>query len=51
VGSACVSERRAIEMIVSGAPTTPFLRFGDRVQIQVPEGPFGTLDQNIAASG
>ncbi|WP_428028137.1 fumarylacetoacetate hydrolase family protein [Altererythrobacter sp.] len=48
VGSACISERRAIEMIVSGTPTTPFLRFGDRVQMQVPGGPFGALDQKIA---
>jgi fumarylacetoacetate (FAA) hydrolase len=47
VGSTCISERRAIEMIASGTPTTPFLRFGDRVQMQVPGGPFGTLDQRV----
>lgn len=48
VGSACIAERRAIEVIASGAPVTHFLRFGDRVQMQVPGGPFGALDQKIA---
>ena len=47
VGSACISERRAIEMIASGTPATPFLRFGDRVQMQVRGGPFGALDQKV----
>src|SRR5438270_9211769 len=30
-GSCCISERRAIEMIDAGEPTTPFMRFGERV--------------------
>lgn len=47
VGSACVSERRAIEMISSGTPATPFLRFGDRVQIEVPGSPLGAIDQKV----
>ena len=47
VGSACISERRAIEMIASGTPATPFLRFGDRVQMQVPGNHFGALDQRV----
>lgn len=47
VGSACVSERRAIEMIASGTPVTPFLKFGDRVQIEVPGSPLGALDQKV----
>lgn len=47
VGSACISERRAIEMIASGTPMTPFLRFGDRVQMEVPGNHFGAVDQKV----
>jgi fumarylacetoacetate (FAA) hydrolase len=50
VGSCCLSERRAIEMIDTGAPITPFLRFGDRVTMQAiaPGGsPFGVIGQNV----
>ncbi|WP_267433568.1 fumarylacetoacetate hydrolase family protein [Sphingomonas sp. GM_Shp_1] len=49
VGSTCLSERRAIEMIAGGAPVTPFLSFGDRVTMQA--GPlFGTIDQRVVAA-
>jgi fumarylacetoacetate (FAA) hydrolase len=49
-GSTCISERRAIEMIGSGAPRTPFLAFGDRVAIRAghQRSPFGALDQRVA---
>lgn len=51
VGSTCLSERRAIEMIAGGAPLTPFLSFGDRVAMQAGGGsPFGTIDQRVVAS-
>lgn len=48
VGSCCLSERRAIEMIENGAPKTPFLRFGDRVRMEAIDGPFGVVDQKVA---
>jgi len=48
-GSSCISERRAIEIIADGKPSTPFMSFGDRVRMEahMPEGaaPFGALDQ------
>lgn len=47
VGSSCLSERRAIEMIAAGKPETPFLRFGDRVRMEAQGGPFGTIDQQV----
>lgn len=50
VGSCCLSERRAIEMIEHGAPRTPFLRFGDHVRLEaVADGgsPFGSTDQRV----
>ena len=52
VGSSCLSERRAIEMIAHGAPQTPFLHFGDRVRIAAvsdhdPAPVFGVIDQQV----
>lgn len=53
VGSACISERRAIEMIDFGEIRTGFMRFGDRVRITtaLPDGsePFGAIDQRVVA--
>jgi fumarylacetoacetate (FAA) hydrolase len=51
VGSACIAEKRMIETIEDGAPKTPFLRFGDRVRIEMfdPQGRsiFGAIDQQV----
>jgi fumarylacetoacetate (FAA) hydrolase len=51
-GSACVAERRMLETIEKGKPETPFLRFGDRVRIEMklPDGQsiFGAIDQKVA---
>ena len=53
VGSACISERRAIEMIEQGAPQTGFMRFGDRVRMEARdlEGHplFGAIDQQVVS--
>jgi fumarylacetoacetate (FAA) hydrolase len=50
-GASCLAERRTLEVIASGKATTPFLRFGDRVRIEVfdDEGRtiFGAIDQKI----
>lgn len=52
VGSACIAERRAIEMIASGAPVTSFMRFGDRVRMEAlgADGSllFGAIEQRVA---
>ncbi|WP_321337265.1 fumarylacetoacetate hydrolase family protein [Breoghania sp.] len=51
VGSTCMTERRMTEMILEGAPQTPFLRFGDRVRMEarLPDAPlFGAIDQIVA---
>jgi fumarylacetoacetate (FAA) hydrolase len=52
VGSACIAERRVIEMIDFGDARTGFMRFGDRVRMQarVPGtdvGPFGVIEQQV----
>ncbi|QJP09979.1 fumarylacetoacetate hydrolase family protein [Pseudomonas multiresinivorans] len=55
VGSACIAERRAIETIADGAPTTGFMRFGDRVRMEArgPQGEvlFGAIDQRVVQGG
>ena len=54
VGSSCISERRGIEVVDSGAPQTGFMKFGDRVKMQAhtAEGwaPFGAIDQRVVAA-
>jgi len=51
VGSCCIAERRMIETIAEGAPKTPFLRFGDRVRIEMFDAQgrsiFGAIDQQV----
>ena len=51
VGSSCISERRAIEIIAGGKPETGFMRFGDsvRMEARTADGaaPFGAIEQKI----
>ncbi len=50
-GSACIAERRAIELLDDGAPKTPFMAFGDTVRIEMLDGNgdsiFGAIDQRV----
>ncbi len=49
-GSACIAERRAIELIEHGASRTPFLHFGERVRMEAQwqDAPvFGAIDQRV----
>jgi len=49
VGSACIAERRAIELADEGQPRTGFMKFGDRVRIEMFDADansiFGAIDQ------
>jgi fumarylacetoacetate (FAA) hydrolase len=51
VGSSCIAERRGIEKLDHAASQTPFLSFGDRVQMAARDKnggtPFGIMDQRI----
>jgi len=53
VGSACIAERRAIELADEGRAITEYMRFGDRVRIEMldAEGQsiFGAIDQRVVA--
>ena len=54
-GTSCIAERRVIETLRDGQPTTPYLRFGDRVRIEMfdPQGAsvFGAIEQTVARAG
>ena len=51
VGSACIAERRAIEIEAHGHAVTEYMRFGDRVRIEMLDANgntiFGAIDQRI----
>jgi fumarylacetoacetate (FAA) hydrolase len=50
-GSCCLAERRTLETLEHGAPKTPFLKFGDRVRIEMMDSDgrsiFGAIDQQV----
>jgi fumarylacetoacetate (FAA) hydrolase len=50
-GSCCLAEVRCLETIADGAPTTPFMKFGDRVEIDMLDSAgssiFGKIDQKV----
>ncbi|MEP3655530.1 MAG: fumarylacetoacetate hydrolase family protein [Litorimonas sp.] len=54
VGSSCISERRAIDMIHFGEIKTPFMSFGDRVRMETVgqngEPLFGPIDQEATSN-
>jgi fumarylacetoacetate (FAA) hydrolase len=51
-GSSCLAETRMLEKIAHGEPKTPFLKFGDRVHIEMFDAAgasiFGAIDQRVA---
>ena len=51
LGYSCIAEVRTVETIKTGKPVTPFMRFGDRVQIDMQDGEgrsiFGAIDQEV----
>lgn len=50
-GSACLIEKRMLEKLATGEAATPFLRFGDRVRIEVLDdggnSVFGAIEQEV----
>lgn len=51
VGYSCIAEIRTIETINNGKPSTPFMKFGDRIRIEMNDDNgksiFGTIDQVV----
>jgi fumarylacetoacetate (FAA) hydrolase len=52
-GISCLAEQRMIETIEQGKPRTPFLRAGDRIDVETLDGTgaslFGRLSQTVRA--
>ena len=52
-GYSCIAEKRCIETIQDGKPSTEFMKFGDTIRIEIKgkDGAsiFGAIDQSIAA--
>jgi fumarylacetoacetate (FAA) hydrolase len=50
-GSSCLAEKRTLEQLADGKPSTRFLRFGDRVRIEMLDAQgksiFGAIDQRV----
>jgi len=50
-GYSCLAELRTVETIIEGRPKTPFLKFGDRVRIEMLDADgrsiFGAIDQQV----
>ncbi len=50
-GSACLAERRMLEILEFGAPRTAYLKFGDRIRIEMLDSHgqtiFGAIDQRV----
>lgn len=51
-GYSCIAEKRAIETILDGKPSTEFMKFGDTIRIEMKgkdgQSIFGAIDQKIA---
>ncbi|MDE2346172.1 MAG: fumarylacetoacetate hydrolase family protein [Gammaproteobacteria bacterium] len=53
-GSSCLAEKRVLEIIKDGKPKTPFMKFGDRVRIEMLDlrgaTIFGAIEQAVEKS-
>ena len=54
-GASCLAEQRTVETLRDGKPSTPFLKFGDRLRIEITdehgESLFGAIEQVVAKQG
>ena len=54
-GISCLAERRMIEIIEDGKPTTPFMKAGDTIAIEMRDASgrnlFGTIEQTVRSVG
>ena len=54
LGASCFAEKRTVETLETGKPVTPFLKFGDRVRIEMLDASgqslFGAIEQTVKAA-
>ena len=52
LGYSCIAEQRTVETIVGGEARTPFMRFGDRIRVEMKDAKgqsiFGAIEQEVA---
>jgi len=52
LGASCLAEQRTVEKLRDGEPSTPFLKYGDKVRIEITDADgrsiFGAIEQAIA---
>lgn len=50
-GYSCIAEKRALEMIAQGEPSTSFMKFGDKIRIEILDkngkSIFGAIEQSV----
>jgi fumarylacetoacetate (FAA) hydrolase len=55
VGASCLAEKRMLEIIADGKATTPFMKFGDTIRIEMlndeDENIFGSIEQTVLRHG
>jgi fumarylacetoacetate (FAA) hydrolase len=55
LGASCFAEKRTVETLEHGKPQTPFMKFGDRVRIEMRDRAgqsiFGAIEQTVTNSG
>src|SRR5918995_3330258 len=55
VGYSCIAEQRTVETLTAGEPRTPFMRFGDRIRIEMKDraghSVFGAIEQEVVRHG
>jgi fumarylacetoacetate (FAA) hydrolase len=53
LGYSCIAEIRTVETLLTGAPVTPFLAFGERVRVEMLDAAgrsiFGAIDQTVTS--
>ena len=51
LGYSCIAELRTVETLQQGMPVTPFLKFGDRIRIEMRNehghSIFGAIEQTV----
>jgi len=54
-GYSCIAEKRAIETILDGKPSTDYMKFGDTIRIEAKgrdgQSVFGAIDQTMVKLG
>lgn len=50
-GSSCIAEKRMLEILAEGKPSTPYMQFGDTIRIEMlglnGDNLFGTIEQTV----